>query len=129
MSELENKIQGYDDFACLKPATCEQIREAESVLGLTFAEDYKDYLKTFGAATFDSRELTGICSSERLNVVSVTLHQREKNPYIPANCYVIEELNVDGVVAWQDETGSVYLASYDKKIKKVSNCLLDYFAH
>ena len=52
----------------LGAASKEQIADAENELKLKFSEDYKEYLSTFGAATFYGKELTGICSSERLSV-------------------------------------------------------------
>ena len=50
----------------LGAASKEQIADAENELKLKFSEDYKEYLSTFRAATFCGKELTGICSSERL---------------------------------------------------------------
>lgn len=44
----------------------EQIADAENELKLKFSEDYKEYLSTFGAATFCGKELTGICSRHML---------------------------------------------------------------
>lgn len=60
----------------LGAASKEQIADAENELKLKFSEDYKEYLSTFGAATFCGKELTGICSSERLSVIAVTQRAR-----------------------------------------------------
>ena len=72
MLEMIKKIQEAEDYAALGAASKEQIADAENELKLKFSEDYKEYLSTFGAATFCGKELTGICSSERLSVVAVT---------------------------------------------------------
>ena len=72
MLEMIKKIQEAEDYASLGAASKEQIADAENELKLKFSEDYKEYLSTFGAATFCGKELTGICSSERLSVVAVT---------------------------------------------------------
>lgn len=61
MLEMIKKIQEAEDYASLGAASKEQIADAENELKLKFSEDYKEYLSTFGAATFCGKELTGIC--------------------------------------------------------------------
>ena len=62
----------------------------------------------FGAASFDGRELTGVCQSERLSVVSATERARQTYPEFPKTLYVIEELGFDHVIVGQDSSGKVY---------------------
>lgn len=75
---------------------------------LTFSADYKEYLSAFGAATFCGKELTGICASERLNVIAVT--QRARNYYkgFPDDAYVVEEMLFDHFLVIQKTDGSVF---------------------
>ena len=126
MSDLINRIRSAEDFACLQTATNEQILEAERKLKLKFADDYKEYLLTFGTATFEARELTGICSSERLNVVSVTEKAREYFDHFPENAYVIEEMLIDHIIIIQHADGSIY--SYDSSCfeKHLADNLYEY---
>ena len=58
MLEMIKKIQEAEDYASLGAASKEQITDAENELKLKFSEDYKEYLSTFGAATFCGKELT-----------------------------------------------------------------------
>lgn len=111
MLEMIKLIQEAEDFAALGAASEEQIADAEKELLLTFSADYEEYLSAFGAATFCGKELTGICSSERLNVITVT--QRARNYYksFPDDAYVVEEMLFDHFLVIQKADGSVF--SYD----------------
>lgn len=108
MFDLIRKIQEADAFASLGAASDEQIQEAEKRLQLTFADDFKAYLRSFGAATFCGKELTGICASERLDVVSVTERARAFYPAFPKDAYVIEELLIDHILSIQKPDGTVF---------------------
>ena len=94
MLEMIKKIQEAEDYASLGAASKEQIADAENELKLKFSEDYKEYLSTFGAA-FCGKELTGICSSERLSVIAVTQRARSFYKSFPNDAYVIEEMLFD----------------------------------
>lgn len=109
-----------------KGASPEKIDSAELRLGLHFACDYKKYLSTYGMMQIGSRELTGIGASDHLNVVSVTERWRSYGLGVPNDWYVLEILGFDGLVAWQDKNGFVYLASPDGASKKVANGLQEY---
>lgn len=108
MLEMIKMIQEAEDFAALGAASKEKIADAEKELQLTFSADYKEYLSAFGAATFCGKELTGICTSERLNVIAVT--QRARNYYkgFPDDAYVVEEMLFDHFLVIQKADGSVF---------------------
>lgn len=103
-----------------------EIAEAEDELGITFAEDYREYLREIGLACFDSHELTGLTNTVRLNVVSVTKEQQKQSAEINASWYVVEEAGIDGIVIWQDTDGNVYKTAPDSKAKKIANSLAEY---
>lgn len=92
----------------LGAASKEQIADAENELKLKFSEDYKEYLSTFGAATFYGKELTGICSSERLSVIAVTQRARSFYKSFPNDAYVIEEKLFDHFLVIQKADGAVF---------------------
>lgn len=102
-----------------------EICDAEKLLGIGFAPDYRCYLKVIGLACFGGHELTGICKSARLNVVDVTLICRE---LLPNACawYVVEELNVDGIVIWQAPSGEIYQTAPNTKNRKICSSLTEY---
>lgn len=109
-----------------KGASQEDINSAENTLSLKFSNEYKEYLSVFGFVSFDGKELTGICGISRLDVVNVTKNERSYNPDVPDDWYVIEELNIDGIVIWQSETGEVYQTSPNSKPTKIYNSLSEY---
>lgn len=65
-------MESLEFFLCQGAAKEEEINEAENQLGVRFSEDYRAYLLNYGEVSFGSHELTGICRSERINVVNVT---------------------------------------------------------
>lgn len=101
-------IKEKTDLITYSSVTLECINEVEKNLQVTFSKEYVKYVTTFGVAIFEGHELTGICDGKRLDVVHNTVEQRRLNPFVPSNWYVIECLDIDGVVIWQDEAGKVY---------------------
>lgn len=112
-------------FVCGKDD--DSISEAENMLKVSFTDEYKSYLRKYGAASYDGHELTGLIRSKRLNVVDCTIKQREENDCMLPDMYVVENLGIDGIVVLQASDGKVYmLYSYDNEISKVANSLLEY---
>lgn len=127
MSEkIIEAINGLDHLCVLLPAAPEAVAEAEQSLGLQFAPDYKYYVQRFGAISACGIELTGVTSSRRLNVVSVTKRNRAMNGNIPPNMYVIEDMAIDGLLILQDATGAVYSVPPHALSRKVFDSLTDY---
>lgn len=126
MSTIVKKISAKPYFKALSRASQEQIAEAQKTLGLEFSCEYNEYLSELGIATFDGHELTGICSSKRLSVVDVTISEREKNPNTPADWYVIEQANIDGIVIWQSGAGEIYQTMPGASPMKLCNSLSEY---
>ena len=126
MNDIINTLKKQKMFASYGSATKEQILLSESILSTVFSEDYKLYLEEFGCADYYGHELTGICDFERLNVVNVTIEERNLNPSVPDNWYVIEQANIDGIVIWQSSTGEIYLTVPNTEPKKICNSLGEY---
>lgn len=113
-------------FVSSGAATENQIKEAESKLGVKFSKEYKEYLSVFGTASYYGHELTGICADDAsINVIDVTLAERSCFTNIPHGWYVIEQTHLDGIVIWQDEQGCIYKAT-PKKIIKSYDSLKEY---
>lgn len=108
MDDILKAMQAKQGFVALSGASAEQIAQAETALGVKFSEEYRKYVSAFGIASFETHELTGICTSPRLNVVAVTLEERSKYPEIPKDWYVLEKTNIDDVVIWQSSAGEIY---------------------
>ena len=126
MKNIIDVVNGLSDLIVLKPATEKEISDAENQLGLKFANEYKEYLANFGAIMADGIELSGIAKSEHRNVVSLTQQERELNPTVPHNMYVVENLGIDGIIIWQDEKGVIYQSQQNVKPKKITTSLSNY---
>ena len=75
-----------------KPATYEQIKEAENRLGVKFSGDYIEFIKLFGGAYagIDIRAFENAKSFGKESVIDFTLHSRTSHPEVQ-NTYVISD--------------------------------------
>ena len=126
MSNIVSTITALPDLLPLNPAPKEEVIRAEEQLGLHFSDEYKEYVLEFGAILADGIELTGIAKSKNRNVVNVTLQERELNPSIPNNLYVIENVGIEGIIIWQDENGGIYRSVSDHAPTIIASSLVEY---
>ena len=128
MSEFIDVIRNRPYFYAEKGASALQIEQAEKLLELSFALDFKECLYEFGAVSVDGHDLTGFSADKYLDVVNITLSERENNPDVPKDWYVIEQANIDGIVIWQNQKGEIYQTQPCKKIIKIANSIVEYIA-
>lgn len=126
MTDIIKVINSKDGVIHGKETNENEIKQAELELGLRFADDYRNYIKQFGCMVIGSREITGISSQENYNVVSITKAQRNYNKNIPENSYVIEQLNIDGIIIWQSSNGEVFQTSPNTAPMKIADSLVEY---
>ena len=119
-------IKSMPDYIGSSGREEDSIKKSEMQLGVRFATDYRAYLKEVGLACFDGRELTGITSTKRLDVVSVTKEKRISVSDIPNELYVVEDTNIDGIVIWQSQTGEIYRSVPNRGVEKIYNSLYEY---
>lgn len=126
---MTNIIQIMDSLSgrlALKPANAIQIADAEIQLRVSFADEYKEYLASFGAIMADGIELSGIAKSGHRNVVSLTKQEWELNSRVPHTMYVVENTHIDGIIIWQDTNGLIYQSSPTSGPKQIAASLADY---
>lgn len=126
MTGINQKLRTLPSFCSLGGVSAEQISDAEKALALRFADDFREYLLAFGIASSDGHEFTGICNSKRLNVVDVTLAERNAIPDVPKDWYVLEEANIDGIVIWQSSIREVFQTQPGRASVKVADSFCDY---
>lgn len=126
MKKIIEIINNLPGLLKLKPASDIQITDAELQLRVNFAEEYKEYLNTFGAIMADGIELTGIANAEHRNVIIITKKERELNPKVPQTMYVIENTCMDGILIWQDTNGEVYKTQPEMNPIKIADSLAEY---
>ncbi len=126
MSNFVTALKKYDDLFTAKGVDKQSVADAESALSLKFAKEYIEYLEECGVASADGHEFTGLIDSKRLNVVDVTKAAKLKDGGIPQDFYVVEELQIDGIVIWQSESGKVYMTAGDGLPEMINDSLAEY---
>ena len=126
MNDIIEVVKGLPKLACVGKIENVDIVDAELQLRLNFAEEYKRYLSEFGAISARRIELTGIIGVDYCNVVTATKQAWELNPQVPHNLYVVENTFIDGVIIWQDASGTIYQTSPGSQPRKIANNLADY---
>lgn len=107
MGKISETIYRISNKQTLGPSSVEKIEQAEMRLGLKFADEYKEYLSTFGALVTDYVELTHV-ENGIANVCVVTEKLRERYRNVPRDMYVIFNFGVDGLVALQNGQGKIF---------------------
>ena len=128
MSKIIDAIKGLEHLNHLTPATSEEIERAEHELNLVFADDFKEYVRNYGVISAKGIELTGITTSKRLDVVSVTMSERELSN-IPPAMYVVENIAIDGILVLQNDRGEIYSRTPHMQPRKICNSLAEYISN
>ena len=126
MNKIADVMKKQSHFRCGDSVSDEEISSAEQKLGFSFAPEYRDYIAELGFASFSGHELTGICKYKRLNVVEVTTAEWSNNQNTPKTMYVIERLNIDNIIVWQDSSGAIYETNYDSQPILICSSLEEY---
>ncbi|WP_321381014.1 SMI1/KNR4 family protein [Trichococcus shcherbakoviae] len=87
------------------------IAVVEEILGLSFAEDYKTFIREYGFAFGDGSEIFGINIDkiENSSVLIETKKEKEFDPNIPSDYYVVENIGMDGLLALQNKSGKIII--------------------
>lgn len=123
MSNLFSSVE--DKIFHLNGVGSQEIIDAEKKLGMRFSDDFRNYLMEYGVVSFKNHELMGLGGDDYLNVVLETLNERINDDKFPFNCYIVENLGIDGIFILQDEEGKIYEYS-GNSIKKIFDCLKEY---
>ena len=126
MNDFINRLQEAEDFIPQKSVSDEIISQTEKRLSLRFAEDYKEFLRHFGAAILGDIEINGICDAVRLSVIEATERARAFFSAFPTDAYVIEELHIDHIITIQTKDGTIYSYGPADKATKRAESLEEY---
>ncbi|MDR1542725.1 MAG: SMI1/KNR4 family protein [Clostridiales bacterium] len=126
MNNIIAAIRSLSGLRSLKPASAEDIAEAEKQLNLHFSDEFIQYLSEYGAIYSDAIELKGIAKTKGVNVVSFTNMVRDVRPNIPKNLYVISETGYNGIIVCQDENGLVYELKPNEDAVCIASSLEEY---
>lgn len=126
MNNICEVIDSLKSLRKLSPATDNQIQLAEQKLGLKFANEFKEYVKKYGAVSAKGMELIGICTYPRLDVVHITTREREINDSFPSGMYVVENTAIEGILILQNEDGEIYEFQPNGTLNKIYNSFKEY---
>lgn len=115
MSNIVDKLNTIPNLFHLKGCVTSQIQKAQKALNLEFPAEYIDYIKAFGAVSFYGTEWTGLNVDGALNVVTATNEERQLDSSFPADCFVVENIGIDGLLTLMDKNGKLYSYQSGKK--------------
>lgn len=123
--KIVDAIKKLDKFYHAKACAFKDIRVAQEKLDLVFSDEFMDYVRNYGAISLYATEWTGLNVPDRINVVTTTLKERELDAKFPKNCYVIENLAIEGIVILSDESDTIYEYANGRK-KVIASSLSEY---
>lgn len=128
MADIVEKLEQLgrtEHLYTMQGCSAGQIAQAQDELQIVFPQEFVDYVKKYGAVSFYATEWMGLNVPEELDVVEATLSERELNPDFPPDCFVLENLGIDGRMVVVDQQGKVYLVQYEQK-KLLCNSMSEY---
>ncbi len=125
MKQVIGKIEKKYKVCSLKGASIDDIENAEKELNLSFSKEYKKFLAQYGIISFGAHEIFGLGTDNYLNVVNSTKSERSLNPSFPADCIVLENNGIEGLLTLQDSKGIVY-SYFNGTKKKIASSLSEY---
>ena len=126
--DLYSLIASANRYPQAAPSSDAEIAAAEQDLGLSFSDDYRQFLRQVGGCVWAGHEITGLVKDDYLNVVSATRAQRRLNPEVYRSWYVLENTRNEGIIIWQDQDGSVYLTQRGTNPLKLASSLPGYLS-
>lgn len=126
MKKLNELLKENTALEYIGGCNCEEIVKAEAMLNISFPNSYKDLLMQYGIISFGSHEWCGLNLPGYLNVVETTNNERTNNIKFPKNCFVLENLAIDGLMILVDENESIFEWNGFEN-KKIYSSLVDYY--
>lgn len=103
-----------------------EITKAEAELNVNFADDFRVFLGRYGYAMINGHEILGL--GESPDLIEATKAERAKGHDIDDGWYVVEELNIDGIVVWQEASGAIYQTVAGARRVPVARNLSEYLS-
>lgn len=125
MTGIIDKIRNISGLGKARGCSLEQIEEAQKTLGITFPEEFIEYVKEFGCIDFGATEWTGLNIKGYLNTVTATQREISANHNFPKDSFVLEDMDIDAKKVIVDESGKVSMLQYDK-ITPLCNSISEY---
>ena len=122
-------LQSKGELLTGKVVSKEDVEKIEEQLGVSFANDYKKIVRTYGFVCVDGHEITGITNAKRLNVYEVTIKERNNVACDMSEMYVIEQTHIDDIVIWQSASGEVFQTNGNHESVKIADSIINYLCN
>lgn len=127
MNKLIEKLK--DAKAIIRPVKDEEIRQAELDLNISFSEEYKNYLRTFGIISLGATEVygLGVSKTSYLNIYTTLTEIRKENNF-PSSAVPLSDIGDGHSYIYDNESGNILVwASPNGGIVKEYNIGLEEF--
>lgn len=94
------------------------IDNAESVLGMQFSSEFREYLLNYGTVELNSNELFGLGINGYRNIVNATQNEKNLSQKFPNGYCVVYNVGVDSVLILLGNDGCIYEYT-PKSMKKI----------
>ena len=94
------------------------IESAEHQLGMTFSDDFVEYLTQYGTVELGSSELFGLGVTGYRNIVYATNKERSLSDKFPTKYVVIYNLGINSILILLGEDGCIYEYT-PKRLRKI----------
>ena len=123
-----DKIRTIPGLESTGPCNIRQMSDALMTLGINrFPKEYIDYVKTFGAVSFDSTEICGLNTGKHNNVVDKTLFSLKNDSAFPKGFFVIQNLDEIQIIANSNDSVNCQIYEYQHGVMKfIVDSLNDY---
>lgn len=103
-----------------------EIQNAEEKLGMRFPQEYRDFLKKYKAGVINGCEIMGINTLKYLDSVANTLFSRKNDDEFPQDCFVLENIGVEGALTISNSVGQIFTYCEGKK-QLICNSLSEFY--
>ena len=126
MENWLEKIKENNLYKQSCPISHDMIADAEKELGISFADDFKDFLQAIGGCMCFGHEIKGITHDPNFDVIYATKEIRKSIDLVPHSWYVVEDTHMDGIVILQDKNGVIYQMSPNTMPTRIAKSLEHY---
>ncbi|PWU05315.1 MAG: hypothetical protein C5B43_03530 [Verrucomicrobia bacterium] len=117
LQEIFNKLKEKEGFNCGQPQNENSISQLEKELKLTFPEEYKEFLKKFGFATWNGGQIYGASKNLEENVI-------HKNKLVREDIQPEEFIKLPDHAFLIEDYGDAFFMLFEKNSKRSGQVVL-----
>lgn len=123
--DIISKLDKYG-FRGIGECSDTDILQAEKELGISFPPEYRAFLKKYKSGVINGCEIMGVNTPKYIDTVFNTLFSRENDDNFPHDCFVLENIGVEGALTISDSSGQIFTYCAGNK-QPLCNSLSEFF--